>query len=144
MSRWRVTFWLDDQKPDDFSIGKTVLELKQKRQFARAVKDGIRLITSLRAGNTDVLFELFPHLEAQLEKRFAPATPPNSDEMKRQIEAAVQAGVEQAMLNMPSLPSTPLVGAPLKPYNAPPVAAIKAAAAPSVDEIHDNFMAFLQ
>lgn len=67
MSRWRVTFWLDDQKEDELAIGQDVLALKKKRQFARVVKDGIRLIQSLRAGDTSVLKELFPLIVAQIE-----------------------------------------------------------------------------
>lgn len=141
MSRWRVTFWLDDQKADEFEIGKTVLELKKKRQFARVVKDGISLITSLRAGQTDVLFELFPHLKGQLASKSS--TPPDSGELDKKISAAVAVGVQQAIMNAPGLPATALVAAPIKPSSAP-IATIKAAQAADASTIADNFLMSFQ
>lgn len=142
MSRWRVTFWLDDQKADEFKIGKTVLELKKKRQFARVVKDGIRLITSLRAGQTDVLFELFPHLEGQLVSNTP--TPPDSGDLEKMVTRAATIAAQQVVMHMPSLPATPLVGAPIKQPSAAPVATIKAAQAVDASTIADNFMLSFQ
>lgn len=141
MSRWRVTFWIDDKKPDELTIGQQVLELKKKRQFARVVKDGIRLITSLRAGQTDVLFELFPHLEGQLASKSS--TPPDSGDMERIADRAAQQAAERVLLQMPSLPATALVAVPIKP-SAAPVATIKAAQAADASTIADNFLACFQ
>lgn len=139
MSRWRVTFWIDDKKPDELAIGRQVLDLKKKRQFARVVKDGIRLITSLRAGQTDVLFELFPHLEGQFVSKSTP--PPDSDDLDKKISAAVAVGVQQAIMNAPGLPATALVAAPIKHPAVAPVAAIKTAAPADASTIADNFLA---
>lgn len=140
MSRWRVTFWLDDQKADEFEIGKTVLALKKKRQFARVVKSGIRLITSLQAGSTDVLFELFPHLEAKIAIK---STPTDSGDLERLVDRAAQQAAERVLLQMPSLPATALVAAPMKP-SAAPVATIKAAAVADASTIADNFLLSFQ
>src|SRR5690349_295017 len=38
---------------------------KSTRQFTRVLRDGTRLIGSLRESNLAILFELFPHLERQ-------------------------------------------------------------------------------
>lgn len=138
MSRWRVTFWIDDRKTDELAIGQQVLELKKKRQFARVVKDGIRLITSLRAGQTDVLFELFPHLEGQLASKSIP--PPDSGDLERLVDRAAQQAAERVLLQMPSLPATALVAAPIKP-STQPKAQIKQAAVADASTIADNFLA---
>jgi len=63
--RLRFTFWLDVNKSDEAKIAETVEDLKQDRLFAHTVRNGIRLITSLRDGNLDVLFELFPWVKAE-------------------------------------------------------------------------------
>jgi len=58
--RLRFTFWLDLQKADEAALAETVEILKQNRSFVATIRDGIRLICDLRAGQTAVLFELFP------------------------------------------------------------------------------------
>lgn len=62
MTRYRFSFWLDSQKSDEKGLHQLVNNLKAERQFASAIRDGLRLICDLRAGNTDVLYELFPNL----------------------------------------------------------------------------------
>lgn len=64
--RERFMFWLDLNKPEEYQIAEIVFELKQQRSFAQTVRDGIRLIVSLRAGKLDVLFELFPWIQHTL------------------------------------------------------------------------------
>lgn len=58
--RLRHTFWLDMRKVDEAELAETIETLKQNRSFAATIRDGIRLICDLRAGQTEVLFELFP------------------------------------------------------------------------------------
>ena len=58
--RLRFTFWLDICKSEEEEIAETIADLKQQRSFVSTIRDGIRLITDLRAGRMDVLFELFP------------------------------------------------------------------------------------
>jgi hypothetical protein len=140
MSRWRVTFWLDDQKTEDVEVGKIVLDLKRKRQFISTVRAGLRLVTSLRAGDTSVLFELFPHLAETLKP--APSAP-NSGDLERLIQNTIQASVKQAVLELPSLPAGELVAAPVKKPSAP-VLETKAAPLADANAICDNFLAFLQ
>lgn len=62
MTRYRFSFWLDSRKSDEKGLHQLVNNLKAERQFTSAIRDGLRLICDLRAGNTDVLYELFPNL----------------------------------------------------------------------------------
>lgn len=104
---------------------------KKTRQFASVIRDGIRLIWSLREGNLDVLFELFPHLQRQFK--------PDADDLVEQFR--------QILLQQQSVSVDSRVGQSTPkqlPPTAAPVAVITAAASVSIDEIHDNFMAFLQ
>ena len=64
--RLKFTFWLDVNKDDEYKLVEQIDELKQKRLFSQTIRDGIRLICDLKDGNTDVLFELFPWLAAEL------------------------------------------------------------------------------
>ena len=61
--RLRFTFWLDIQKADEAELAHAIEDLKQNRTFASTIRDGIRLICDLRAGQTNVLFELFPWIK---------------------------------------------------------------------------------
>ena len=59
----KFTFWLDATKADEDELIDQIEILKQQRLFAKTIRDGIRLICDLRAGQVDVLFELFPWVE---------------------------------------------------------------------------------
>ena len=65
--RKEFKFWLYHDRDEDSRLMEFIQYCKQTRQFARVVRDGIRLIWSLREGNNNVLFELFPHLERQFK-----------------------------------------------------------------------------
>lgn len=58
--RLQFRFWLDVSKPEEDVLAEQVEELKQKRTFAKTIRDGIRLVLDLRAGRWEVLRELFP------------------------------------------------------------------------------------
>lgn len=58
-------FWLYHDREEDSRLMDFIQYCKSTRQFTRVLRDGIRLIWSLREGNTAILFELFPHLERQ-------------------------------------------------------------------------------
>lgn len=63
--RKEYKFWLFHDLNEDSRLMEYIAYLKSSRQFARVIRDGIRLIWSLREGNLTILFELFPHLERQ-------------------------------------------------------------------------------
>jgi hypothetical protein len=53
-------FWLNIVKDDESVLADELSLLKSQRQFTQTIRDGVRLVLDLRAGKTDVLFELFP------------------------------------------------------------------------------------
>lgn len=63
--RERFFFWLNLEKSEEFEIADQITDLKQRRQFTKTIRDGIRLICDLRAGRLNVLFELFPWVRAE-------------------------------------------------------------------------------
>ena len=65
--RLRFTFWLDMHKPDEAQLAEIIDQLKLNRSFAATIRDGIRLVADLRAGRTEVLFELFPWIKDTLQ-----------------------------------------------------------------------------
>lgn len=64
-TRERFMFWLDLAREEDFIVADMITHLKNSRRFTATIRDGIRLICDLRRGRLDVLFELFPLLEAK-------------------------------------------------------------------------------
>lgn len=66
--RLRFHFWLDMDNPRDIEIADLIELLKNERAYTAAIRDGLRLIAALRAGNTDMLFQLFPGLETELQR----------------------------------------------------------------------------
>lgn len=66
MTRIRIEIRITESKPDDAALVNLIVDLKRRRALSQVVREGIWLITDLRAGRTDVLFNLFPHLQRQL------------------------------------------------------------------------------
>lgn len=64
--RLRYMFWLDLSKDDENELAEQIEILKQERQFAETIRDGIRLICDLRAGRTERLFAMFPWIAAEV------------------------------------------------------------------------------
>ena len=131
--RWRgqFRFWLDANKPDQFSIGQYLMALKSERKFAPTIRDAIRLIRDLRAGNTAVLCELFPWIPAA----FAPPQPTAGDEFAEIIadqQAALLAKIDA--LAAPAIPAEPPPQArsPHNPPIIPPESVASPGIAPSV------------
>jgi hypothetical protein len=85
--RLRFTFWLDLQKADEAAIAELIDGLKRSRTFASAIRDGIRLVCALRAGRTDVLFELFPWVRDGLQSAPAAATDQHLQAQIARLEA---------------------------------------------------------
>lgn len=64
--RERFNFWLDLSKQVEYDLADAIHQLKHTRQFASTVRDGLRLILTLRLGDTSVLESLFPGIVKQL------------------------------------------------------------------------------
>lgn len=58
--RKEFKFWLDLKKPNEIFLLSDIEDLKQKRKFTETCRNGIRIVSDLMNGNTDVLLELFP------------------------------------------------------------------------------------
>lgn len=143
--RKQMKFWCYTDLNTDAWLIEIIAYWKAKKQFADMVKNGLRLMFSLGQGHLDVLFELFPQIETQLAAKYAPPPTPDNSNLERKLERIEQLVLEQGRgipdtrdLNLPLFKA---IGGTLP---AAPVAVITAAAPVSVDEIHDNFMAFLQ
>jgi hypothetical protein len=67
--RWQCQFrfFINANNPEEDKLGKQLAKLKQQRRYSSTIKDALRLIFDLRAGRTEVLFVLFPGLQAQLQ-----------------------------------------------------------------------------
>lgn len=65
--RMRFAFWLDDTRPDESDLISYIDELKQARRFASTIRDGLRLMRDLRAGNVAVLLQLFPDIKGRFQ-----------------------------------------------------------------------------
>ena len=74
--RLRFNFWLDVTKSHENEVAAEIEQLKTDRLFTKTVRDGIRLIVSLRRRDTSVLYELFPWLQETASK---PIEPPHGD-----------------------------------------------------------------
>lgn len=99
MARGRFSFWLDFNRNDELLIAELIDELKAARLFSKTIRDGIRLICDLRAGRTEVLFELFPDLWRTLE-------PPKTvvgDNLDRRLDQIEQLLLQNSMANTPAL-----------------------------------------
>lgn len=102
--RIKFMFWLDSTKPDEARLMEQVELLKGDRLFSKTIRDGIRLICDLRAGRTEVLFELFPWVRDGLQS--APVT--TDDRLQAQI-----ARLEALLLAQGNVPiKTPLAQRP--------------------------------
>ena len=65
-TRCQYRFWLDVTKAEEKNLYDQVQALKTARSFSTYVRDGLRLMISLSAGETDVLLELFPWVGKEL------------------------------------------------------------------------------
>ena len=108
-----LRFFLDKGKEDEQDLIEEVNSLKQERQFAPTVRDGLRLMRDLRAGRFDALFDLFDWIpqwiEAEVERRInerMTTTDARLAALEAQIASlkATPAGGPKAM----SVPAVPL------------------------------------
>ena len=52
--RMRYDFQLNVTKDDEYAIAEQIHELKKQGLYSKTIRDGIRLVCDLRAGNLDV------------------------------------------------------------------------------------------
>src|SRR5688572_12433263 len=86
--RWRgqFRFWLDGYKANERELGEFLLKLKQQRNFAKFMRDAVRLLKDLREGKTDVLLEMFPHIQDALTAHVQLAPTTTNAAVKAQLD----------------------------------------------------------
>ncbi len=141
-------FQLDIHKDLESWLHEWIPILTQQRKFSQYVRDGLRLMIDLSAGNVDVLIELFPWVSEKIAAGQGSQSPPNNnelDEIKGMLEHLL---AQQKADNGYHLASLPVDSKQLSsgqnslaaPKNVAPVAEIKVAVAASADTIADNFL----
>ena len=119
--RLRFTFWLDMLKSDEHELADQIEVLKQERSFVSTVRDGIRLVTSLREGKLDVLFELFPWVQAEFLKYLESIQPQKAEpelQLQQQLERLERLMLERGYVpeqGARQLPPRPELPRPLEP-----------------------------
>jgi len=131
--RKEFKFWLCHDRHEDTRLMEYIAFLKTTRQFARVVRNGLRLMWSLHEGDTSVLFELFPHLKQQFK--------PDTEDLIEQFRVMLlHTKPDDAAPR--AIPAT--VGEGVKPSIAAPAAVATAAKLPDASTIADDFLAFIQ
>jgi len=87
--RERVSIWLNLRDDFDFDIADYIHSLKKTRSFTTTFRAAFRLIADLRAGRSDVLRELFPHIVADLEGSKCPDSDTDLGERLARLERAL-------------------------------------------------------
>lgn len=135
--------FLLSKEDENSGLKAQIDQLAGQKKLTAKIKTALTLLAQLEVGNMEMLDRMFPQIREQSKS----STPPDTNNLERQIELAVQAGIEKAMQNFPALPAGKLVAAPpLKQLagSAPPTVAVKAAPVADAGAIVDNFMAFIQ
>lgn len=92
-------FWLNLLNPEEAELARRLNELKSKRKFTSTLRDALRLMLDLQAGNTTVLKELFPHITAALAHMPTPPPPP-PETAPRPVLKPVEAALSAEMLEI--------------------------------------------
>lgn len=133
--RIQFKFWLDIVKNDEYALAEQAMHLKNKRGFSRTIRDGLRLILDLRAGQVDVLFELFPWVKEKVEQ---PTNAAPTTGLERQLER-----LESILKEQGGIAVSPTNQSVMKPVGAPPMIAAKTAPIADANIIADKFLAFI-
>jgi hypothetical protein len=91
----RFLFWMNLNNDEDRTVAEMIHSLKKERSFARTIRQGIRLIVSLRQRDTSVLFELFPWLKDELSIGELPANQRRDDSLRIQLKRLEELIVQQ-------------------------------------------------
>jgi len=75
----RIEIRLNLSRSDDVQLKQVTDNLRRARHLSATVRQGIALIVDLRAGRTDVLFALFPHLRLPVVPDIVLDKSPNDD-----------------------------------------------------------------
>lgn len=106
--RKEFKFWLYHDLLEDQRLMDYIAYLRKTRQFAKTLRNGLRLMWALGEGDLSVLFELFPSLRSQLV--------PNADNLIEEFR-------QMLLQHQPTIPEIPTLasGSPKK-LPTPPIA----------------------
>jgi hypothetical protein len=90
--RKEFKFWLYHDLLEDQQLMDYIAYLRKTRQFAKTLRNGLRLMWSLGEGDLSVLFELFPSLRSQFM--------PDADDLIEQFRLML-------LQNQPATPEFP-------------------------------------
>ncbi len=109
--RKEFKFWLYHDLVEDVRLMEYIEFLRKTRQFAKVLRNGLRLMWTLGEGDLSVLFELFPTLRSQFE--------PNSENLIEQFRQMLL----QQQQPIPEIPKLePVSNAGPKSLPAPQIA----------------------
>lgn len=83
--RWQVRFWLDGDKLDQLDLGKWIHSLKCSQKFAPTVRNALTLYRELMAGETTMLYQMFPDIKPKPAP--LPMPSPVIEEMQKKIDS---------------------------------------------------------
>lgn len=63
-------FWLNEYDPSELQLIDWLSNLKASRQYQPTMRNALRLYKALLVGDLEVLFELFPKLDAKLREKY--------------------------------------------------------------------------
>jgi hypothetical protein len=107
--RKEFKFWLYHDIAAEARLMEYIDYLLKTRQFARTIRNGLRLMWTLGEGDLSVLFELFPTLRSRLEAPAAPTA--DDDKLNKMLQEAAKQGAALALLQSPT-PVPLLTGSP--------------------------------
>lgn len=106
--RLQFRFWLDVVREDEYSLAEYVDELKNKRNFAKTIRDALHLIRDLREGRVDWLLYLFPFvyqiIYAQAEADILARQQQQSSDGPQDLVIAELRRLESTILALGSIP----------------------------------------
>lgn len=85
LTRPRFQFWFRARNPKEAELADYCEQLHEQRLFNPTIRDGLELIRDLRQQRLDVLFRLFPWVNAYIEER-AEAIALNNAMLHRRLE----------------------------------------------------------
>lgn len=113
--RRQFKFFLYQDIDMELVLSDFIDRLTKERKFVTVIRNGLRLMGSLMERDLGVLDELFPWVRESILANAPKAAPtPSGGDLEKIISSTVQASVKAAMLEMPGLPATTPVAAPLK------------------------------
>jgi hypothetical protein len=85
--REQQQFWLDLNKPDEAALSKKIAKLKEDREFASTVRQGLVLMMALRQGDISVLDEMFPQIADEIFQAGVDSTKVDSNTVEEKLTA---------------------------------------------------------